>query len=130
MNKVDVQIKKVRVLNISPKTKQIYLNILFESSGNSKEILKYYPLTTSEQLIHNILLDIRNKEKQENASDEEDEIFSGIIMVNILNQETTEEKLSYFFKRLNDGMRELAKTKISDNYLDKYVALRGAEITI
>jgi len=125
MKSVAIELLKVEVVKVDPKTKLVDLMLDYSVNEKEKKALIRTKIEDCEETAVKVLKYLRNKEDNKTESDD---LIDSILILTINNQEQVEEKLSHFFGRVLDKISEVASKRSADNFLNMYSGLSGQKI--
>ncbi len=108
----------------------ITLKIHYKSDGEEKSIEKQYGYVKEDPqaFAENIIAEVKSKcRKNAKPDPTEDGILAGYVHVQLQEErdDLTAERIANALKQLKDKMRNLRTTASSENYMNKYVEVRG-----
>jgi len=125
MDSIIINLLKVEVVKVNPKTKLVDLLLDYSANDKEKKALIRTKIKDCEATATKILKYLRNKEDRKK---EGDDLMDNIIIITINNPEEIEEKLSHFFGRVLDKINEVTSKRSADNFLNMYSGLSGQKI--
>lgn len=125
MESVIVNLEKVEVVKVDPRTKLVDLLINYSANEKAKQAMIRTEIKDCEETSSKVLKYLRNKEDKKIDSDD---IMESIVVVKINKSEQVEEKLGHFFGRVLDKISEVTSKRSAHNFLNMYSGLNGQKV--
>lgn len=106
MNKTIYQLREINVKEFDRKTNSLIFSIRFSKNDTLDEIDVPWNMSNIPNLVNEVLLKIKQRDKIIVESDSDD-FLDNIYIIRIANEEMVEERMLDFFRRLTERIRGL-----------------------
>ena len=131
MKNLLITIKELKAINYSRKDDSFNIVVNFNVNDEQKSITKNFKMEKrTEVLSHELVKGVKNYVKDNNKSSLADDFFDSITIIRYNDVEEVEEKVSNFFKKFNDSIKDYKTRQYSEGFLNTYRTPNGFSMKI
>ncbi|HLD12804.1 MAG TPA: hypothetical protein VJB87_04385 [Candidatus Nanoarchaeia archaeon] len=128
MPNTEYEIKNILVKQFEPRQSHIIFDINYSKNGAIITLTKDYKFDDPANFVKQIIHDIKKKDATENWEDNDP--LAGYQVINLKNQEDTEERLLNFIARIHEKARLMKRMKDAKKYMQLFDDMKTARMLI
>mgnify|MGYP001589439226 CR=1 FL=1 len=133
MQRLSIKLLKIGASNFSLRDKDFDIKLDLEVNGKSKIFYNHYRLTSPNLLTERIFREIKEKEKKDlgrSMAPDNFDVLSAVSIITIEKLEETETKLTNFFSKVDNRIKQFKNVKSSENYISHYDRFKEFEVQL
>jgi|SRR3989344_1139523 len=133
MQNIAIKLLKIGASNFSLRDKDFDLRVNFEVNGKSKVYYNHYKLSNPEIMTERVLKEIKEKEKTESEKDaayDKNDVLANLKIISFQRLDETEMKLTNFFGKVDNRIKQFKNVKSSENYISNYDRFKDFEVQL
>ena len=126
MKNLLIKLNELKINNYNRQDDGFTLSIVIDVNGEKEFLKKQDKINKPETASHDVINFVKEHVKSKNKPDLTNDLIEGIVIVRFHDDlEELEAKISSFFKRFNDMVKNFKNRGYSENYLMTYKTVDG-----
>ena len=126
MKNLLIKLNELKINNYNRQDDGFTLSIVIDVNGEKESLKKQDRINKAETASHDVINFVKEHVKSKNKPDLTNDLIEGIVIVRFHDDlEELEAKISSFFKRFNDLVKNFKNRGYSENYLMTYKTVDG-----